>query len=82
VTRYRLTRGGDRQANCALWGIVITRLRNDPRTRAYMARRLAEGRSKPEVIRVLKRYVAREAYHRLPGPEHPDPGGGPGPIIG
>jgi transposase len=66
VTRYRLSRGGDRQANCALWGIVITRLRNDPRTRACMARRLAEGRSTPEVIRVLKRYVAREACHRLP----------------
>jgi transposase len=68
VTRYRLNRGGDRQANCALWGIVITRLRNDPRTKAYMARRLGEGRSKPEVIRVLKRYVAREVYHRLPRP--------------
>jgi transposase len=66
VTRYRLNRGGDRQANRALWGIVITRLRNDPRTRAYMARRLAEGRSKPEVIRVLKRYVAREVYRHLP----------------
>jgi transposase len=68
VTRYRLNRGGDRQANRALWGIVITRLGNDPRTRAYMARRLAEGRSKPEVIRILKRYVAREVYHRLPRP--------------
>jgi transposase len=68
VTRWRLNRGGDRQANCALWGIVITRLRNDPRTRAYMARRLAEGRSKPEVIRILKRYVAREVYHHLPRP--------------
>jgi transposase len=68
VTRYRLNRGGDRQANRALWGIVITRLRNDPRTQAYMARRLAEGRSKPEVIRILKRYVAREVYHRLPRP--------------
>jgi transposase len=45
---------------------VITRLRTDPRTRAYMARRRGEGRSKPEVIRVLKRYVAREVYHRLP----------------
>src|SRR5215467_316754 len=66
VTRYRLNRGGDRQANCALWGIVITRLGNDPRTKAYMARRLAEGRSKPEVIRVLKRYVAREVYRHLP----------------
>jgi len=68
VTRWRLNRGGDRQANCALWGIVITRLRNDPRTRAYMTRRLAEGRSKPEVIRILKRYVAREVYHHLPRP--------------
>jgi transposase len=68
VTRYRLNRGGDRQANSALWGIVITRLRNDPRTKAYMDRRLAEGRSKPEVIRILKRYVAREVYHRLPRP--------------
>jgi transposase len=44
VTRWRLNRGSDRQANCALWGIVITRLRNDPRTQAYMARRLSEGR--------------------------------------
>ena len=68
VTRYRLNRGGDRQANRALWGIVITRLRNDPRTKAYMARRLAQGRSKPEVIRVLKRYVAREACRHLPRP--------------
>jgi transposase len=68
VTRWRLNRGGDRQANCALWGIVITRLSNDPRTRAYMARRLAEGRSKPEVIRILKRYVAREVYRHLPRP--------------
>ena len=68
VTRYRLNRGGDRQANRALWGIVITRLRNDPRTRAYMDRRLAEGRSKPEVIRILKRYVAREVYRHLPRP--------------
>ena len=66
VTRYRLNRGGDRQANRALWGIVITRLRNDPRTKAYMDRRLGEGRSKPEVIRILKRYVAREVYHHLP----------------
>lgn len=68
VTRYRLNRGGDRQANCALWGIVITRLRNDPRTQAYMTRRLAEGCSKPEVIRILKRYIAREVYHHLPRP--------------
>ncbi len=51
-----------------LRGIVITRLGNDPRTRAYMTRRLAEGRSKPEVIRILKRYVAREVYRHLPRP--------------
>ena len=68
MTRCRLNRGGDRQANRALWGIVFTRLRNDPRTRACMARRLGEGRSEPEVIRVLKRYVGREVYHRLPRP--------------
>ena len=68
MTRYRLNRGGGRQANSALRGIVITRLRNDPRTKACMDRRLGEGRSKSEVIRVLKRYVAREIYHRLPRP--------------
>jgi transposase len=69
VTRYRLNRGGDRQANSALWGIVITRLRSDRRTQTYMQRRLAEGRSKPEIIRILKRYVAREVFHYLPRPE-------------
>jgi transposase len=68
VVRLRLNRGGDRQANNALWGIVLTRLRNDPRTQAYMERRLKEGRSKKEIIRVLKRYVAREVYAHLPRP--------------
>lgn len=68
VARLRLDRGGDRQANSALWGIVITRIRNDKATQAYMARRLAEGRSKKEVIRVLKRYVAREVFRYLPRP--------------
>jgi len=68
VTRYRLSRGGDRQANWALREIVITRPGNDPRTRAYIARRLAEGRPKPEVMRILKRHVAREVYNRLPRP--------------
>ncbi|HEY6426494.1 MAG TPA: IS110 family transposase [Acidimicrobiales bacterium] len=66
VTRHRLNRGGDRQANCALWHIVITRLASDPDTQAYMERRVKEGRSKREVIRVLKRYVAREVYRDLP----------------
>ena len=62
LTRLRLDRGGDRQANAALWVIVITPMSADKRTRAYVERRLAEGRTKPEVIRVLKRYVAREVY--------------------
>jgi len=67
VTRHRLNRGGNRQANHALWRIVFTRMSSDPRTRAYVERRLAEGRSKPEIMRVLKRYVAREVYRHLPG---------------
>ena len=68
AVRLRLDRGGDRQANAALYCIVITRMSADKRTKAYVERRLAEGRTKPEVIRVLKRYVAREVYHYLPRP--------------
>jgi transposase len=65
--RYRLNPGGNRHANNALWRIVLTRLgQHEPRTMAYMNRRLAEGRSKPEIIRCLKRYVAREVYQALP----------------
>ncbi len=66
VTRHRLNRGGDRQANRALWHIVITRLASDPRTQAYVERRVKDGRSKREAIRMLKRYVAREVYPYLP----------------
>ncbi len=66
VTRYRLNRGGDRQANSALWTIVITQMSSDPRTRDYVARRLEEGRTKADIIRILKRYVAREVYRYLP----------------
>jgi transposase len=64
--RHRLSRGGDRQANSALWRIVITRLSYDPATRRYLERRCAEGRTKTEAIRCLKRYVARELYACLP----------------
>ena len=67
VTRHRLDRGGDRQANSALWRIVITRMSCDPRTKAYVERRTKEGKSKPEIIRCLKRYVAREVYAYLGG---------------
>ena len=66
VTRHRLDRGGDRQANRALWHIVITRLASDPRTQAYMERRVKDGGSKRETIRMLKRYVAHEVYRYLP----------------
>jgi transposase len=62
VHRHRLSRGGDRQANNALWRVVMVRLSFDPKTRAYMDRRLKEGRSKKEIVRCLKRYVAREIY--------------------
>src|SRR6266571_2611174 len=68
VTRHRLNPGGDRQANHALWRIVFTRLGSDPRTRAYVERRSAEGLSKTEIIRCLKRYAVREVYpHLRPG---------------
>jgi transposase len=64
--RHRLSRAGDRQANSALWRIVITRLSYDPATRSYLQRRCAEGKTKTEAIRCLKRYVARELYAYLP----------------
>lgn len=66
VIRYRLNRAGNRQPNHALWRIVFTRMGSEARTRAYVTRRLEEGRTKPEIIRVLKRYVAREVYRHLP----------------
>jgi transposase len=66
VTRHRLNRGGDRQANAALWRIVMVRMVSHLPTRAYVERRTKEGRSKLEIIRMLKRYVAREVYRHLP----------------
>ena len=65
TNRHRLNRGGHRQANAALYRIVIVRLRHDPRTQAYMRRRTLEGMSKTEIIRCLKRYVARKVYPAL-----------------
>ena len=62
VTRHRLNRGGDRAANSALHIIAIGRLRTDPRTKAYVQKRIAEGHSKLEAIRCLKRYIAREVF--------------------
>ena len=62
TTRHRLNRGGDRAANSALHIIAIGRLRTDQRTKDYVARRIAEGHSKLDAIRALKRYLAREVF--------------------
>ena len=66
--RHRLNRGGNRQANSALHMVVVCRMRTDERTRAYVARRTLEGLSKREIMRCLKRYVAREIYRVLTAP--------------
>jgi transposase len=63
--RHRLNRGGDRQANTALWRIAVTRIRHDPATQEYYARRTAAGKTRKEIIRELKRYIARQAYREL-----------------
>ncbi|ANS70170.1 IS110 family transposase [Streptomyces lincolnensis] len=63
--RRRPNRGGNRQADAALYRIVVTRLRRDTRTRTYLERRTKQGMSKREIIRCLKRYVAREIYRQI-----------------
>lgn len=68
TNRHRLNRGGDRQANRALHMIAIGRLRTDERTQAFAARKTAEGKSKLEIIRAIKRYIARETYPLLRPP--------------
>ena len=65
TVRHRLNRGGDRQANAALYRIVLVRLRYHQPTKDYLTRRLAEGKPKNEIIRCLKRYIAREAFAAL-----------------
>ncbi|MFJ7272768.1 IS110 family transposase [Streptomyces sp. NPDC099050] len=66
--RHRLNRGGDRAANHALHMIALTRMKYDPRTREYVARRTAEGLSKKDILRCLKRFIAREIYRHLTRP--------------
>ncbi|AXC69050.1 hypothetical protein DRW71_15095 [Salmonella enterica subsp. diarizonae] len=63
--RHRLNRGGDRAANSALHIIAIGRLRTDTKTQEYVAKRVAEGHSKMEALRCLKRYISREVYTLL-----------------
>lgn len=62
TNRHRLNRGGDRQANAAPHNGALTRMRSDPRTREYVAERTAQGRGKREIMRCLKRYIARDLY--------------------
>ncbi|MGH3966673.1 MAG: IS110 family transposase [Mycobacterium sp.] len=66
--RHRLNRGGNRDANRALHVILVVRLRRHQPTRDYLARRLAEGKTKNEIMRCLKRYIAREVFHALHSP--------------
>ena len=68
--RHRLNRGGDRRANNALWRIALVRMRCHPPTRAYVERRTKQGLSKLDIMRCLKRYIAREVYPHLTSP-HP-----------
>lgn len=73
TVRHRLNRGGDRRLNRALNTIVLTRMRTDPETRAYIDRRLAEGKTNKEIRRCLKRYVGRQIFRTLAA-AHPIPG--------
>lgn len=70
TTRHRLNRGGDRQGNWALHQIALVRLSTDPRTKAYAAKLTATGKSKKDILRCLKRAIARQAWHLL---VHPAP---------
>jgi transposase len=65
VTRHRLNRGGDRRLNRALHTVALVRLRDDPATRIYAARRRAEGKSPPEIRRCVKRAIARQLFKLL-----------------
>ena len=65
TNRHRLNRGGDRHANCALYRIAMVRLRYDPRTRTYKAKLAANQKSNKEIMRCLKRAIAREVYRAI-----------------
>jgi transposase len=68
TVRHRLNRHGNRDANRALYVIAVCRMSRDERTRTYVAKRTAEGKTKKEIIRCLKRYIAREIYRILASP--------------
>lgn len=75
TTRHRLNRGGDRRANNALFTIVLVRMRHDAATRDYVARRRSEGKSAKEIMRCLKRFIAREVYQAITNPSDDLPTG-------
>ena len=68
TVRHRLNRGGNRKANNALWRIATTRIQNDARTQAYVTKRETEGKNRKEIIRCLKRHIAREVYRLITNP--------------
>jgi hypothetical protein len=68
ITRHRLSRGGDRAANNALYRLALVRMSAHPQTRDYVQRQVANGRSKKEILRLLKRAVAREMFRLLTRP--------------
>jgi transposase len=74
TVRHRLNRGGDRALNRAIHAFALIRMRSCPRTRAYVARRTAEGKTDREIRRCLKRYIARELYHHLTRSMNPSVG--------
>lgn len=65
TNRMRLNRGGNRQANAAIYRVAIVRMRDDEKTKAYTARRTSEGKSRREIVRCIKRYIVRELYRAL-----------------
>ena len=69
--RMRLNRGGNRQANAALYRIAITRMRDHEATKIYVIKRTAQSKSKREITRCLKRYIVPEFYRELCAPKHP-----------
>jgi hypothetical protein len=70
----RLNPGGDRQLNCALHRVAVTRARIDPATRAYLQRKQAEGKTRAEALRCLKRHLARRIWKLLQAPSEVPPG--------
>ena len=74
TVRHRLNRSGNRQANHALWRVAMIRMTTDEETKTYLARRTAEGKTKREVTRCLKRHIAREIFSLLQNPAHEEVG--------